>query len=152
MSWNCELVKYTVAQKMIDYDFLLLITKTKYALRRKSYHRISVMNVSATCPVRDVTFDHMAIGNTIYQRSSFRCQTKLSLQFSKDSKYTTFCVSLCCSPKIASPKRKLVESQWYIRMHLHRSFGDLSCRRFRFQRWVHNRLIDIHTSPSKLCW
>jgi len=38
------------------------------------------------------------------------------------------------SPKIASPKRKIAESQWYVFILLYGSFGDLSVRRFSFRR------------------
>ncbi len=67
MSWNCELVEYTVAQKMIDYDLLFLTMNSKYALRRNSYHRILATNILTTCSVDDVT-----VGNISFRQCHFR--------------------------------------------------------------------------------
>ncbi len=43
--------------------------------------------------------------------------------------------SVCSSPKIALPKRKIAESQWYACMLLYGSFDDPSFRRSTFRRW-----------------
>ncbi len=42
---------------------------------------------------------------------------------------------VCSSAKIASLKRKITESQWYVFMRLHGSFGDLSVRWSHFRQW-----------------
>jgi len=48
---------------------------------------------------------------------------------------------VCFSPKIALPKGKIAESQWYVFMSLYGSFGDLSVRQSHFRRWGTQSLV-----------